>query len=232
MADEARGPCYTAEMSSPKSRRKRKPKITVRGYEPDDVDAMSEIMREPSVVLGTLQLPYRSNAWRRERWNKPDESRHTLVAELDGDIVGMASLVVSERPRSRHVGGIGMAVAERARRKGVGRKLLSELLNMAFSWIGLLRVELSVFVDNEAAVTLYRKAGFQIEGIGRADCLRDGKLVDTFRMVKMADRLPWDRVTAEDVAQKLPPMLPPGPDAKKNGDKRKKKKKGSGWDVN
>ncbi|MEM9191516.1 MAG: GNAT family N-acetyltransferase [Myxococcota bacterium] len=213
--------------------RKRRPKMVIRSYEPADIEAISILMREPSVVAGTLQMPHRSTEWRKEQWNKMDETRHTLVAEVGGEIVGMASIQIRNRPRVRHTGALGMAVAERVRRRGVGTALLREILDMGFGWLGLMRIELSVWVDNEGAVLLYRKHGFLVEGIVRAHGLRDGKLVDSFQMARLADRLPWDRVTAEEVAQRLPPMLPSGSEPKKAAKKeRTKKKKKGGWDIN
>ena len=40
----------------------------------------------------------------------------------------------------------------------------------------VLRIELTVYTDNAAAIALYRKFGFEIEGTHRAYALRDGRL--------------------------------------------------------
>jgi putative acetyltransferase len=53
---------------------------------------------------------------------------------------------------------------------------------LAFNWLGLRRIEVTVYADNAAAVRLYRKVGFAIEGTARRFALRDGVLVDAHHM--------------------------------------------------
>ena len=50
----------------------------------------------------------------------------------------------------------------------------SSTSDYADRWAGVLRLELTVFVDNTPAIALYRKFGFEIEGTNRAFALRDG----------------------------------------------------------
>ncbi|MDI5568757.1 GNAT family N-acetyltransferase, partial [Salmonella enterica subsp. enterica serovar Kentucky] len=40
------------------------------------------------------------------------------------------------------------------------------------------RIELTVFVDNEPAVAVYKKYGFEIEGTGKKYGLRNGEYVE------------------------------------------------------
>jgi len=47
------------------------------------------------------------------------------------------------------------------------------------------RIELTVFADNPAAVALYKKFGFEIEGTGRNFALRNGEYVDAYYMARM-----------------------------------------------
>ena len=48
-----------------------------------------------------------------------------------------------------------------------------------------LRIELIVFTDNAAAIALYRKFGFELEGTHRAYALRDGRYVDALAMARL-----------------------------------------------
>ncbi len=41
---------------------------------------------------------------------------------------------------------------------------MSEILDLADTWLMLVRIELGVFTDNEKAIKLYEKFGFEIEG--------------------------------------------------------------------
>jgi putative acetyltransferase len=203
-------------MSSSKSRKKRKSQIRIRGYEPADAPALAQVHQERSTVEGTLQLPYQSTDELTKRWSPGRDDLRVVVAEVDGHVVGVGSLHRNTRPRLSHSAAIGMCVAERARRRGVGKAILDAVLEIGEEWLGLVRIELTVFVDNAAALRLYRSRDFEIEGVLRAYGFRAGKLVDAFQMARVRPGLPWPRVTAEEVAQRVPPLLPAGPDRTKN----------------
>ena len=64
--------------------------------------------------------------------------------------------------------------------------------------MNLLRLELVVFVDNEAAIRLYRKHGFVIEGTHRAFALRKGAFVDAYAMARLHPRPPGLPSTTPD----------------------------------
>ena len=51
------------------------------------------------------------------------------------------------------------------------------MLDVADNWLNLRRLELTVYVDNEAAIALYKKFGFIIEGRLRQDAFRAGEFV-------------------------------------------------------
>ncbi|WP_282373566.1 GNAT family N-acetyltransferase, partial [Pseudomonas sp. PS02290] len=69
--------------------------------------------------------------------------------------------------------------------KGVGSRLMAAVLEVADNWMNLHRVELTVFADNEAALALYRKFGFETEGRLRDYAIRDGVLVDAISMARL-----------------------------------------------
>jgi L-phenylalanine/L-methionine N-acetyltransferase len=70
-------------------------------------------------------------------------------------------------------------------RRGIGAALLAALIDTADNWLNLTRLELTVFVDNEPAIRLYKKFGFAIEGTRRADAFREGRFVDSFQMARL-----------------------------------------------
>ena len=51
---------------------------------------------------------------------------------------------------------------------------------------GLRRVELTVWTDNKAAVHLYEKFGFVVEGTARQFARRDGEFVDAYYMARLS----------------------------------------------
>ena len=203
-------------MAGSRTKRKRRAAVVIRPFEPDDVAELAPIFRQQSVVAGTLQLPHQSSAELRERWSGNKGGMRVLVAEVAGKVVGMGSVKRSERLRTPHVGDIGIAVGEQAQARGVGGALVNALVELAEKWMGLLRLELTVWVDNRAAIALYSSRGFQVEGVARAFALRDGVVVDAFHMARVSPKLPWERVTAEDVAKRTPPQLTSGFDPSAN----------------
>jgi putative acetyltransferase len=85
---------------------------------------------------------------------------------------------------------IGMAVHSAWQGKGVGSALMRALCSLADGWLNVTRLELTVFTDNERALALYRKFGFEIEGTHRAYALRAGRYVDTYTMARIRPKEP------------------------------------------
>ncbi len=160
--------------------------VSVRHAEPEDYEALHRIFSGPKAVAGTLQLPYPSaEAWRK-RLAEPPEGLFSLVACAEGEVVGSLGLETSPtRWRMRHVGSLGMAVRDDWQGKGVGTALMRAALDLADDWLNLTRVELRVYVDNAAAVALYKKFGFEIEGTHRRLAFRGGEYVDAYSMARL-----------------------------------------------
>lgn len=59
------------------------------------------------------------------------------------------------------------------------------LLAVADHWWQVRRVHLEVYTDNEPAIALYRKFGFEVEGTLRQDTFRHGEWVDTLVMGRL-----------------------------------------------
>jgi putative acetyltransferase len=146
-------------------------------------------MGDRDVLPGLLQLPYPTEALWRKRIEEmpvgPTTGELFLVAELNGVVVGNAGVHPVPHVRRRHAAGVGMAVARSAQRQGVGSALLAALIDWADQWAQILRLELTVYTDNHAAIALYRKHSFVDEGVHRAYALRDGVYVDTLAMARL-----------------------------------------------
>jgi putative acetyltransferase len=80
---------------------------------------------------------------------------------------------------------LGLSVAREFQRRGVGSALMAAICDYADDWAGVLRLELTVYTDNEAAIALYRKFGFVIEGTHRAYALRNGAYADAYAMARL-----------------------------------------------
>ena len=156
--------------------------ITIRTADPSDAEAMLKCYTAPLAARNTLQIPYRSLESVREQLTKSGAGDHLLVAEIVGEVVGVIGLHTSSRPRVNHKAEVGMMVHDDWQGKGVGAALMRAVIELADKWLNLTRIELSVFTDNESAIALYRKFGFEIEGTLRKYAFRDGEFVDAFAM--------------------------------------------------
>ena len=158
--------------------------ITIRRAGPEDAAALRDLHAMPHAQAGTLQLPFPSlQQW--EQKLTPRDGIYSLLAECEGEVAGALVLMVEPAPRRRHVASIGMAVHDDWDGRVVGTALMQAALDLADNWLGLTRVELTVWADNQAALALYRKAGFVEEGVARDYGLRHGVLVDALYMARV-----------------------------------------------
>jgi len=161
-------------------------RLTIRRAEADDCVAVAEMFTSLKVFPGTLQVPYPSREYWRKRITDNPESAYYLVAIIDERVVGMANIdTFPNRPRRKHAGAIGICVHEEWQGKGVGAALMHAILDLADNWLNLTRIELEVFSDNEAAIHLYERFGFEVEGTLRQHAFRDGRFVDSTMMARL-----------------------------------------------
>ena len=86
--------------------------------------------------------------------------------------------------RQAHSIYIAMGVLQAWVGRGIGRSLLEALEGWAQS-NGLHRLELMVNYNNERAIRLYEKFGFEREGVKRHALRVDGRYIDAFYMAKL-----------------------------------------------
>ena len=163
--------------------------ITIRKTCLEDAGAMARIMGDPAVFPGLMQMPHASEeAWaaRLGETLAPGKPDLLLVAEQGGQIVGSSGLHPGGAAlRRRHAMVLGISVAPAAQRGGVGTALMHAMCDYADNWMAALRLELTVYVDNEPAIALYRKFGFMTEGRFRGYAMRDGEYVDAYAMARI-----------------------------------------------
>ena len=164
--------------------------IAVRRIAVSDAEAFAAMLSNPEVYPHLLQMPHGSA----EHWQarlaelaKPGSPDLLLVAvAADGELVGGAGLhPVAATPRRRHAMCLGLQVQPAWQRRGVGSTLLRALCDYADNWLGLLRLELEVHADNHRAQALYRRFGFEQEGVHRCHAMRGGVYVDSLSMARL-----------------------------------------------
>jgi len=158
----------------------------IRPIAPGDGAGINELRRMPGVFENMLGIPSERTKRNEDFIATMDRNIHSFVAvTTEGLLIGNSSLAVAENPRKRHCAGIGMGVHRDYQGMGVGTKLMEAVMDIADNWLMLTRVELSVYTDNDRAISLYKKFGFVTEGIAKKAAIRNGQYVDEYYMARV-----------------------------------------------
>ena len=125
-----------------------------------------------------------------DRWIGNLPNLISLVAVHNDDIVGYASVQKFTHPRLAGTGDLNIYIHQDYQGAGLGTALMVILLNAANEH-SLHRINLEVVADNETAVHLFRKFGFNMEG-RKVDAYKamNGGLHDILLMGKTLNREP------------------------------------------
>jgi RimJ/RimL family protein N-acetyltransferase len=105
-----------------------------------------------------------------------------IMAVAGERVVGHADLTAQDRDGFRHNALVGMGLLEEYRGRGLGARLLEQLIEDGRR-AGLQRLELGVYASNAAAIALYEKSGFVREGLQKKARWLDGRYDDVILMV-------------------------------------------------
>lgn len=110
-----------------------------------------------------------------------------LVAESEGQLVGYLVAIGGELTRIRHRAYVVIGVLQAF----TGQKIGTRLFIALEAWArhrGITRLELTVRTDNERGAGLYKKMGFEIEGVKKRSLKVNRAYVDEYYMAKIVDQ--------------------------------------------
>ena len=107
-----------------------------------------------------------------------------FIAEEEGVLSGYLTVRGENMERTIHRASIVIGVHSNSRGKGVGSALFKHIFNWA-KQNELHRLELTVIESNEQAIGLYKKMGFEVEGIRKNALYIDGIYVNEIYMGKI-----------------------------------------------
>lgn len=121
-----------------------------------------------------------------ERWDGGHlkTCRWVAVLEEDDSVVGWAALSpVSSRPVYAGIGEVSVYVTERAWGRGVGRALLTMLVEDSEE-NGMWTLQAGIMAENTASIRLHERCGFRVLGTRE----RPGKLAGAWRDTVLMER--------------------------------------------
>ena len=152
-------------------------RLLLRRVREDDVDRLLEFRNNPEVYKWSLETEVEPDefraTWRRTLTEARDFSS---VAELDGVVIGTASLKVRDGIGQNHdqemvdaEAEIGYLVDPAHAGQGFGTEIARGLLRISFEVLGVRRVTAGCYADNLASVRILEKVGMRREQYGLRD---------------------------------------------------------------
>ena len=162
-------------------------KLIIRPIRKNDLPALHEIINMPEVA--ELAGPISPMTFEQfEKWHGRyiEEPQHMgLVAEVKKKAIGLVTLSIEEEIY-RYDSWLAIYLHKDFWHMGVGTQLMKTAIDVARD-IGLRRISLGVFAENEAAMRMYKKMGFKVEGHSKNDIYTFGKYMDTILMGLLLD---------------------------------------------
>ena len=164
-------------------------KILVRIAEPNDAKQLVNLIEQVEKSNFMLFGPGERKISIEQQMNrinamKEEKSSAILVAEDNGQLAGYLVAIGGNPTRAKHAVYLVIGIEESSRGQGIGTGLFTKVEEWAKDQ-GVHRLELTVMVHNEAGIALYKKKGFEIEGVKKHSLFIEGKYVDEYYMAKL-----------------------------------------------
>jgi L-amino acid N-acyltransferase YncA len=156
--------------------------VTIDELRPEDWPAVRRIF-EDGLDVGTFEESVPS--W--EDWDASHLAAPRLAARDGGVVIGWAAVApISNRACYRGVVENSIYIAPAARRRGVGRALLLELVRRSDE-AGIWSIQAHTFADNAASIALHEACGFRLVGIRERLAQKRGVWRDTALLERRSD---------------------------------------------
>lgn len=160
--------------------------IRLRTAEPGDAAFFHRGINDPDVKRGILAR-YPMSLEDEVQWINSirtitfDNAHFVVEIKTDARILGSVALR-GATPEDR-TADLGVAIFDKTRwGKGYGTDAVRTACRFGFTEMGLARIELWVFADNDRAKGAYEKVGFTHEGTARSRLFKHGKRIDEHLM--------------------------------------------------
>ena len=158
----------------------------LRELERKDIEIINS-WRNDRALIANLGAPFRfinadiDTAWYDNYLSSRNNTIRCSVVDEKDEIIALVSLTNIDRLNQTAVIHI-MVGSEENCGKGIGTFAMSNMIKHAFYDMNLRRIELSVLEENIRAQRLYKKIGFQVEGMRREAVYKDGMYKNMYLM--------------------------------------------------
>lgn len=168
--------------------KKEKIEITLEDAQPKDAKALLDFYKivggeTPFLSFGPEGLGL--NQEQEQRYLKSiaeTDNNRILIAKLEGEIIGVASIGAEQNPAISHVGEIGIAILRKFWGFGLSRVMMEDMLDWAAENPALRYLRLEVHAENIRAIKLYEKYDFVQIGVTPGGIYKEGEYADLIMM--------------------------------------------------
>lgn len=163
--------------------------MIIREVRPADAEKLVHLIEEVEKTSDSMLFEADERQISAEQFRKRIESfgqdaSTILVAEEQGELVGYLIVVAGNANRAKHSAYLVIGIAAKDRGQGIGSQLFSQL-DVWAKGHQLHRLELTVMKSNSAGVALYKKNGFEVEGVKKDSLFVNGEYMDEYYMAKL-----------------------------------------------
>lgn len=160
--------------------------VSIRPAKIDDINVITEIYNEAVLTTdASFDTEVKTEAEQRVWFDSHGSKNPILVAELDGAVVGWASLSEwSSRRAYADTAEVSLYVKEEFQGRGIGKRLLESIMGEG-ERVGLHTVVARITTGNKQSIHLHEQVGFEQIGIMREVGYKFGRLLDICLMQKI-----------------------------------------------
>jgi [ribosomal protein S5]-alanine N-acetyltransferase len=146
-------------------------RLIIRELKDEDLSEMVRLIDNINVsrLLEKVVNPYTEEDGKwfvnhcKEEAKKEPRVHYELAIEFEGKFVGVISL--SDVDLFQGTGSVGYWLGEDYWKQGLMTEAAREIIRFGFEDLGLRRIDIGAYVENEASNALIKKLGFQPEGV-------------------------------------------------------------------
>lgn len=157
--------------------------LKIRFAEESDQTYLIEWLLQPGVLDGFPLFDLREIEDAARIWISYSKHHAVLTATWDDVPCGIANLYLQPYQKLSHQCLFAIIVDEKLRGRGIGAKLLRELMSLAKERFKLEFIHLEVYQGNPA-IDLYKRLGFEVYGVHKRFMKDKGKYLDKILMQK------------------------------------------------